>query len=40
MKFMRIFPLVFVTGLALAGPEAQPEEKRQGTYCVRVGSLY
>jgi hypothetical protein len=37
MKFMRIFPLFFVAGFALAAPEG--EEKRQGEYCVCVGSL-
>jgi len=35
MKFMRILPLVFVAGFALAAPEDQ--ERRQGVYCVCVG---
>ena len=38
MKFTRIFPLVFVAGFALAAPEGQ--EKRQGEYCVCVGSVH
>lgn len=31
MKFMSIFPVIFVAGLALAAPEPQPLERRQGT---------
>lgn len=37
MKFMRILPLVFVAGFALAAPKDQ--ERRQGEYCVCVGSV-
>jgi hypothetical protein len=30
MKFMSVFPVFFVAGLALAAPEPQPLERRQG----------
>ena len=34
MKFMSIFPVIFVAGLALAAPEPQAPERRQGAHGV------